>query len=469
MVLAFGPLFYAVVTYTSYALREERQATAGVLGRVVAHELASAETASAQRERLAHLNALIAPRRVEAVGLYDGSGRLITRLGQPEAADTLPTTTEPRPPGVSETTMAGLGNVAVMVPESGHTVVAVLGPQGQGDRTASLARLVALYTALMALALLIAAYFALTALIVKPLDALGRAAERVAGGLRRLEVPRAGARELAELGASLGVMTDRLLANEDAVREQIAEVRRTTERLKEAQARLVRSERLASVGRLAAGLAHEIGNPLSSLLAMEDLLLEGDLKPGEARDFLLRMRQETERIHAILRDLLAFARPSAEERGPAAEPGSMATAIQDTLALLAPQRALRDVSLDLQVDPELPHVTMSRDQLVQVLLNLLLNAADACGEGGHVLVRACRMEHGVQVAVQDDGPGVSKSIRPRLFEPFLTTKEVGKGTGLGLAVCRGLVEAAGGTVSLDEGFVEGARFVLELPEAEVSN
>jgi signal transduction histidine kinase len=108
---------------------------------------------------------------------------------------------------------------------------------------------------------------------------------------------------------------------------------------------------------------------------------------------------------------------------------------------------------------------MSREQLVQVVLNLVLNAADACGEGGRIVVRARRTERGARLDVEDDGPGVSSAVRERLFEPFVTTKEVGKGTGLGLAVCRGLVEAAGGTIALDADYHPGARFVIELPGA----
>jgi signal transduction histidine kinase len=99
------------------------------------------------------------------------------------------------------------------------------------------------------------------------------------------------------------------------------------------------------------------------------------------------------------------------------------------------------------------------------LLNLLLNAADACAGKGHVTVRARSRDGGVSVTVEDDGPGVEASVQERLFEPFVTTKDVGKGTGLGLAVCRGLVEAVGGAITLDAGAARGARFVVDLPRA----
>jgi len=287
----------------------------------------------------------------------------------------------------------------------------------------------------------------------------------VAGGARRLAVPKTSVPELAELGASFGIMTERLLHEEDKLRSKIDEVERATERLRETQDRLVRSERLASVGRLAAGLAHEIGNPISALMGLEDLVLAGGLSPEEERDFLQRMRKETERIHRILRDLLQFARPAAQPLAgePEQEPGDVETAARDTAALVAPQRSLQDVSLTLELNPGLPAVSLGHEQLMQVILNLVMNAADAVGAGGKVRVAAALANGNVLLLVEDDGPGVDPRVRSQLFEPFVTTKDVGKGTGLGLAVCRGLVESAGGSIALDLEYSRGARFIVDLP------
>jgi signal transduction histidine kinase len=454
-----------VATYTRYALREAHQSGARALGRAVARQVVEARTRPGTDDYDRLLSARIGFEGVEAIGVYDLAGQPVTRSGTPGAVDALPASVDARRETLFDVETQPGPAWAVGIPDARGSVVTVLRMDPTTTRAAPLVRLVALYMALMALALLLGAYAALTRQIVQPLDALGRAAERVAGGVRRLEVPKTGARELVELGASLRSMTERLLANEEALRQQVQQVELATQHLREAQERLVRSERLASVGRLAAGLAHEIGNPLSALLGMEELLLAGELEPADSRDFLLRMRQETERIHAILRDLLAFARPSVRGSGQTPEPGSIEVAVEDTVALLAPQRDLRQIGLALELDPGLLPVPMSRDQLVQVVLNLVLNAADACGQGGHIVVRARRTDHGAQLEVEDDGPGVESSVRARLFEPFVTTKEVGKGTGLGLAVCRGLVEAAGGTIALDPDYHQGARFVVELPSA----
>jgi signal transduction histidine kinase len=341
----------------------------------------------------------------------------------------------------------------------------VLRTDDDATHGAPLLRLLALYTGLFALALLTFAYIALTRLIVRPLDSISAAARRVAGGARNFDVPKTGPAELTGLASSLSDMTAKLRADEQRMRDQIEELERRAQKLREAQDRLVRSERLASVGRLAAGLAHEIGNPIAALLGLEDLLIAGGLEPSEEKDFLARMRKETERIHHVLRGLLDFARPGSADADEGGKPGSIADAVSDVVALVRPQRTFRDVDLRVEADETLPNVTLGNERIMQVLLNLLMNAADAAGPKGKVTLKANRKGDHVQVVVEDDGPGIDDAIRERLFEPFATTKEVGKGTGLGLAVCRGLIESARGTIRVDEGFHPGARFIVELPIA----
>ncbi|HEY6081585.1 MAG TPA: HAMP domain-containing sensor histidine kinase, partial [Polyangiaceae bacterium] len=449
LLLAFVPLFFAVATYTSVTLQQLRLGHARALGRAIAAHVAEARGNRNEAQLLGLLRAEVGTEGVEAIGVYGPAGQRLAASGEPAAVAYLARTGVANGEALRE--VGGDASLlSITVPSVQGPVVAVLRVDDQAARAQPLVRLVGLYTALVALALLVIAYFALTRLIVRPLDALARAAERVAGGARRLAVPKTSVPELTDLGTSFGIMTERLIHEEDKLRSKIDEVERATERLKEAQDRLVRSERLASVGRLAAGLAHEIGNPISALMGLQDLVLGGGLSPEEERDFMQRMRRETERIHGILRDLLQFARPAAQPLDDEAqEPGDIETAVRDTAALVAPQRALKEVELELELSPGLPLVSLGNEQLMQVVLNLVMNAADAVGPGGKVRVGAERSARGVRLWVEDDGPGVDARVKAQLFEPFVTTKDVGKGTGLGLAVCRGLVEGARGTIALD--------------------
>ena len=472
LALAFVPLFWAVATYTNIALFELGRSHVETLGQTVAGHVLAERDRRSSSELPSLLSAETKTQGVLAIGVYDAQGRVLARAGDVAAVEAL----EQRQTSGAELAV-GQGPtrhraLAVRADDGHGSVVVAMRMTPRSPRAAALVRIMGLYTAVMAAALLLGAYFALTRLIVRPLGELSAAAERVAHGARRLDVPPGGAAELEVLGTSLRTMTEKLINEEATLRRKVDEVERATERLAQAQARLVRSERLASVGRLAAGLAHEIGNPISALLGLEELLLGGGLSDEEQRDFLQRMRRETERIHRILRDLLQFARPAAGyAQSTDSDPGDVATAVQDTSALVLPQKGMRDIELVTDVEAGLPAVSLSREQLVQVLLNLVLNATDACGPGGRVRVAA--QAHGpgpapgVCIAVEDNGPGVAPQVREHLFEPFVTTKEVGKGTGLGLAVCRGLVEAAGGTISLDSSATSGARFVIELPRADL--
>ena len=324
-------------------------------------------------------------------------------------------------------------------------------------------RPMALYSGIVGLAVLMFMYISMTRLVVAPIVALARAARRVSDGKRALEIPSAGALEIAELGHSLVEMTEKLRADGEALRAKVREVEEHAENLKHAQESLVRSERLASVGRLASGLAHEIGNPLAAILGFQELLLQGGISDADANDYLERMKRETERIHRVLRDLLDFARVEVGHEI-AEAPGSVSEAVMDVLSLVRPQRAFRNVAIESSVEPSLGSVRLATSRLVQVLLNVLLNAADAIGDrAGHIWIGAERIDGDrVRITIEDDGPGIPVEVREHLFEPFVTSKPHGKGTGLGLAVCRGIVASGGGLMVADDRPGGGAKFTVEL-------
>ncbi len=468
MLLANVPLFFALASVTRATLLGARTDSARALGRAVAAHVGDAMDRGDRRALVRTLESHVGESGALALAVYDRDGKLAASAG--DVAELAVMHAPPHPYGESTTTLRATTGRAleVTVPHDDAVVVARLRTDEDADRAAPLVRLVALYMTTFALALLVFAYFSLTRLIVRPVEALVRAADKVASGARVLVVPRAGARELTDLGVSVSAMTTRLISDEAAMRAKVDELTQTTLRLTEARAHLARSERLASVGRLAAGIGHEIGNPIAAIMGMQELLLEGDLPKETERDFLVRMKKETERIHTILRDLLDFARPE-QPPSPSArpEPCEVGAVLDDVVALLRPQKSFRDVVVSVETQPGLSPVALSPSRLTQVLLNLALNAGDAIvtskKRAGNVRVRAKKDDAFVRIEVEDDGPGVAAEVNDRLFEPFVTTKDVGAGTGLGLAVCRGIVEGAGGEIFVDAAYDQGARFVLRLP------
>jgi signal transduction histidine kinase len=306
--------------------------------------------------------------------------------------------------------------------------------------------------------------------IVRPIEELARSADRVASGARDLDLPTSGARELAELGTSVRAMTARLLKEEQALRSKVDELTATTRRLGETREQLAGSEHMASVGKLAAGVAHEIGNPIAAIMGMHDLLEgDGELESDVRADFMRRMRKETERIHVVVRDLLDYARPERGDASTRSVTTQVSEVADDALALVRPQKDYKSIELRRDVEDGLA-VALSPQRLTQVLLNLLLNAGAALASETRsgprtVTVRARGTQDVVRIEVEDDGPGVPRELAKRIFDPFVTTKEVGAGTGLGLAVCRGIIEGAGGRIFVDPDYDKGARFVVELPRA----
>jgi two-component system NtrC family sensor kinase len=471
MLLAFVPLFFAVASLTRATILGGREQSARMLGRAIAAHVADA---SARGEPRAVNRALVGHAGwdgVDAICVFARDGARLACEGS------LLDTEAIRPPPAAAAESASLAHgpsgrsLEVVSPSGEMTVVTRVRVDGDTDRAAPLVRLVALYMVVFALALLVFAYFALTRLIVRPVDRLVAAADRVASGARTLQVPKSGARELAELSASVQAMAEKLISEEAALIMKVDELTETTTRLTQTQAQLVRSERMASVGRLAAGVAHEIGNPIAALMGMQDLILEGDLARDQEKDFVERMHRETVRIHTVVRDLLDFARPEGPPlaAGAPPAPANAHAVLDDVLALVRPQRAFRAVDVTAECDGSL-EVSLPAPRLTQVLLNMVLNAGAAIESArrdrGRVTVRAFAVEGGrVRIEVEDDGPGIALAVRDRLFEPFVTTKEVGEGTGLGLAVCRGLVESAGGEIGVDASYTRGARFYVVLPGA----
>lgn len=221
---------------------------------------------------------------------------------------------------------------------------------------------------------------------------------------------------------------------------------------------LVRSEKLAAIGQLVAGVAHELNNPLASIVGYSELMTD-EIKEGPPRQKLDKMIREAQRMRRIIENLLRFARQNNLEK----KSTNLETLLQDVLALREYHIRNHEVELKVQVESDLPLVAVDEDQFKQILLNLLNNSMDAL-EGQHdkrIQIRALRRGDRVLVHFDDNGPGFRDPNR--VFDPFYTTKPVGKGTGLGLSICYGIVKEHGGEIQASNLEHGGARVVLELP------
>jgi two-component system, NtrC family, sensor kinase len=342
----------------------------------------------------------------------------------------------------------------------------VRAPQTGEQGTQRIARLLLFYLVLTGVCVALFSYVLLTYLIVRPLSRLTASAEQFGQGALEHKVDEKGSAEAVRLARSFNHMAVLVRAEREALTERLAQLERTTHELQRTQRQLIHGEKLASVGRLAAGVAHEIGNPLTAISGLIELLRGGDLPAAQQAEFLQRIATETDRIHGIIRELLDFARYDGprSELEPRCE---LRLAIEDAVNLVRPQKESREVHIALSVASDLGEVVGSRARLTQVVLNLLLNAVDALAGRGHIAIDAQRLgDAGLAVLrVSDDGPGIAPEIAQHLFEPFSTTKPAGKGTGLGLAVTHTIVEALGGSISAGNGDEAGAWFEVRLPLA----
>src|SRR5713101_4765529 len=230
------------------------------------------------------------------------------------------------------------------------------------------------------------------------------------------------------------------------------------------QEQLIQSEKMSAIGQLIAGVAHDLNNPLASVVGFSDFLAEAGEVPPRLAEPLQVIRQEAERAANIVKNLLTFARKQEAER----RRNPFRPVLESTLALLRNQLMAFKVEASLLVEAGVPDVEMIPNQIAQVFVNLVNNAAQAIattGRSGHVRITARKWLDGVAVTVSDDGPGISGEIAAHVFEPFFTTKSEGEGTGLGLSICQGIVKEHGGRITLESSPGAGATFTVELPGA----
>lgn len=344
----------------------------------------------------------------------------------------------------------------------------------------------------------------ITRRVLQPIDRLVAAAESIAQGELNARAPESEAREINRLAQALNNMAERLLADQQKLADNIRSLDATNLLLTEARNAMVQAEKMASAGRLGAGIAHEVGNPLGAIIGYLGLLKKH--AQGTHLDLIESAEREAHRIDRIVRGLLDYSRP----RDAHTHALDVHKVIHDTIDLVSTQGKFNTVRLEVALADTTPEVLGDPYQLQQVLVNLLVNAADALEDVPephvriatlvrkhrparvlqarrkddhpsidythrrrlHASPRALLADPGVlggdvvEIVIADNGPGIPEELVDQIFEPFVTTKEIGKGTGLGLAVCARLIEGMGGIIKADAGPVgDGATFRIVLPAA----
>jgi two-component system, NtrC family, sensor kinase len=333
---------------------------------------------------------------------------------------------------------------------------------------ASAIRIVVLSIVFVVVASLLLAAFVHRAIYV-PLRDLSGGARRVAEGNLEEEIPVRRDDEFGRLARAFNGMTAALRRSNEQLRDWAAtleqKVADRTRALHQAQAEALRGEKLASVGLLAAGVAHEINNPLTGVLTFSTLMRKKMPEGSQDAEDLDLVIRETKRCAGIIRRLLDFAR----EKAPEKKFSDLNRLVEDTVRLIERPANLRDIEMVLDLDASLPPVWMDADLIKQVVMNMLVNAQHAVDGKGTITVRtrqAPSKAEGppmVEVAIADTGCGISEENLARIFDPFFTTKGVGKGTGLGLSVSHGIVEAHGGRIEVESAPGAGTTFRVFLP------
>ncbi|HEY4484870.1 MAG TPA: ATP-binding protein [Nitrospiria bacterium] len=286
--------------------------------------------------------------------------------------------------------------------------------------------------------------------LTRPIEKLSRATQEIAQGRFDVSVTVGSRDEIGRLAGSFNHMAGELKAREEA--------------LKQAQAALVQSEKMAAFGQLGAGIAHEVKNPLAGILGYTQLAMRKVEPENPVQKHLQVIEKETRRCKTIIENLMKFARQEKAEYATT----DITQVLEDAVAIVDHQLSINKVNIEKLFEP-VGKVLGNGNQLQQVIMNLMINAQQAMEpDGGKVIVSTRPLPGKIEIRVQDTGPGIPPEIQAKIFEPFFTTKAVGKGTGLGLSVTYGIIKDHKGDIVVDSPPGQGAAFVITLPELESS-
>ncbi|MBM4306693.1 MAG: HAMP domain-containing protein [Deltaproteobacteria bacterium] len=349
--------------------------------------------------------------------------------------------------------------------------------------------------------------FLLSRVLVKPLKGLVRLTQKISEGdfNQTIEVP--STNEIGQLVMSFNRMTEQLKEKQKNIEMHLESLELANKKLKQAQEELIRTEKLASIGRFAAGVAHEVGNPLGSILGYTSIMAREETTREEAHDYLKRIEKEIERINRIVKELLNFARPSRQD----IQEVEINKVIKDTLSLLSYQKGFKNIETPLSLQPDLPMIKGNESLLSQIFINIILNAIDAMPDGGALGIETVNFVVGsregdelespylsrrkddpldtnyshlrspnpfsviftkfnrgdrlIKVKITDTGIGIKQEDMEKIFDPFFTTKDPDKGTGLGLSISLRIIESLGGEVKVRSEEGKGSTFEVYFPVA----
>ena len=425
-------------------LLDERHRTAAAIARIVASDSN--------------------PRQLEEIARAAGTGGVLVEspsLQEAFGSEAILARLRESPPADGATiSIDGRRYVIARAQEGGARVTVATEVDSISDVVAQTRGNLAVFVVLVALFVLAFGVAFLTYVVIRPIRAIGIATERAAQGDLASPITVIPRNEYGRVAESFNLMLSRLDRNRAQLEEKVRELERTNRELEATRDSLVRSEKLASVGQLAAGIAHEIGNPLAAVSGYNELLADGDLDEEQRDDVLARSATQLERIRGVIRNLLDFSR---DDGAGEPQPTDLSRSMSESLSLI---RALpRSRGVDIVVENMAgPPVLAIPSQVTQVLVNLCMNALDALGgvEPAAARLGIARVDHPdrVELVIEDSGPGIPPELRGRIFDPFFTTKEPGQGTGLGLAICARIMESFGGDVHVESADGGGARFVL---------
>jgi len=368
-------------------------------------------------------------------------------------------------------------------------------------------KIISITVILDAIVLIIFGSFLLSRVLVKPIKDLVQLTQKISEGDFSQRIEETSRNEIGQLIGSFNRMVQKLGENQESLENYLESLESANQQLKQAQEELIRTEKLASVGRFAAGVAHEVGSPLGAILGYTGILKKEGMDHKESKDYLKRIEKEIERINKIVRELLDFARPSKLE----IRDVEINKIIDSTLSLLSYQKNFKDVRTKLDLQSDLPRIKGDESQLSQVFINIILNAIDAMPNGGHLQIKTegyvvrhlyadrlhriypprrrsdplesdySRMrkadplstsstkfskgERLVKVQISDTGSGIKKEDLENIFDPFFTTKAPDKGTGLGLSISLKIVESLGGEIRVESEVGKGTSFEVYFPVA----